>query len=59
MRRKKFLTLILYITSWMVRVSIKMKWWNTVYKIVEFRKKNLAVEMRKEIKISYDSKRKS
>jgi len=43
------LSLALYFTSWVMRVSIKNKWWKIVFKVSEFRKHKLSVRLRKQI----------
>ena len=45
---------MLYITSWIIRLAIKMRWWNIVSKVLEFKKHKLATKMRKQIQ--YDTK---
>jgi len=40
----------LYVTSWMMRLSIKMKWWGIAKRVSEFRKYKLFVAMRKRAK---------
>ena len=46
-------TIIMYITSWILRVSIKNKWWNLTNAIIEYRKLILAPKLRTVIKIKY------
>ena len=38
--------IILYVISWAIRIAIKMRWWNLVYRMVEYKKKRLAAKMR-------------
>ena len=46
-------TIIMYITSWILRVSIKNRWWNLTNAIIEYRKLILAPKLRTVIKIKY------
>jgi len=41
---------VMYFTSWVMRQSIKMKWWRIVKHVSEFRKNTLFSEMRKRAK---------
>lgn len=43
----KFITTtLLYTTSWIIRVGIRLRWWGLVHKILEYKKNKLAIKMR-------------
>lgn len=49
----RFYTIIMYITSWILIVSIKNRWWNFTHTVIEYRKHKLAPKLRTVIKIKY------
>lgn len=56
---KIFYTILLYVTSWIMRVSVRKRWWKVSYKVGEFRKHMLSPKLRSLIKKSNERKRHS
>ena len=48
----RFYTVIMYVTSWMLIVSIKNKWWKFTHAIIGYRKHKLAPKLRTVIKFN-------
>lgn len=56
---QRFYTLLLYVTSWIMRLSIRKKWWKIAFNIGEFRKHRLSPKLRSLIKKRYEREKHS
>jgi hypothetical protein len=37
---------VLYITSWIIRIGIRLRWWNLIRKVLKYKLNKLAIRMR-------------